>query len=119
MIREFDLNIERVLENWTVAHALREVIANALDEQAHDDEVDRAQPGKLVPLHRQRRGLRQQFLQLGRGQEAGQPRVGRVGAGPHPQVGVAARVAGARAGHPAQRRAHHRAASGPGRDRHP
>lgn len=34
MKREFDLNIERVLENWTVAHALREVIANALDEQA-------------------------------------------------------------------------------------
>ena len=24
-MREFDLNIERVLENWTVAHALREV----------------------------------------------------------------------------------------------
>src|SRR5690348_2136819 len=34
MTREFDLNIERVLENWTVAHALREVIANALVEQA-------------------------------------------------------------------------------------
>lgn len=33
-MREFDLNIERVLENWTVVHALREVIANALDEQA-------------------------------------------------------------------------------------
>jgi hypothetical protein len=33
-MREFDLNIERVLENWTVAHALREVIANAPDEQA-------------------------------------------------------------------------------------
>jgi len=33
-VREFDLNIERVLEHWTVAHALREVIANALDEQA-------------------------------------------------------------------------------------
>jgi hypothetical protein len=33
-MREFDLNIERVLENWTVAHALREIIANALDEQA-------------------------------------------------------------------------------------
>lgn len=29
----FDLNIERVLEHWTVAHAVREVIANALDEQ--------------------------------------------------------------------------------------
>jgi len=32
--RRFDLNIERVLEHWTVAHALREIIANALDEQA-------------------------------------------------------------------------------------
>ena len=31
--REFDLNIEKVLENWTVAHAIREIIANALDEQ--------------------------------------------------------------------------------------
>ncbi len=33
-VRQFDLNIERVLEHWTVAHALREIIANALDEQA-------------------------------------------------------------------------------------
>lgn len=32
-MREFDLNIEKVLENWTVAHAVREIIANALDEQ--------------------------------------------------------------------------------------
>ena len=32
--REFDLNVERVLENWTVAHAIRELIANALDEAA-------------------------------------------------------------------------------------
>ncbi len=32
--RKFDLNIKRVLEHWTVAHALREVIANALDEAA-------------------------------------------------------------------------------------
>jgi hypothetical protein len=32
--REFDLNIERVLESWTLAHAIREVIANALDEAA-------------------------------------------------------------------------------------
>jgi hypothetical protein len=31
--RLFDLNIEKVLENWEVYHALREVIANALDEQ--------------------------------------------------------------------------------------
>ena len=31
--RVFDLNIEEVLENWEVEHAIREVIANALDEQ--------------------------------------------------------------------------------------
>src|SRR5207245_621454 len=32
-VKQFDLNIEKVLEDWGVAHALREVIANALDEQ--------------------------------------------------------------------------------------
>jgi hypothetical protein len=30
----FDLNIDKVLEHWTVPFALRELIANALDEQA-------------------------------------------------------------------------------------
>ncbi|NRD81037.1 ATP-binding protein [Bacillus sp. BRMEA1] len=31
-MKKFDLNIEKVLEHWTVPHAVREVIANALDE---------------------------------------------------------------------------------------
>lgn len=31
-MKRFDLNIEKVLEHWTVPHALREIIANALDE---------------------------------------------------------------------------------------
>jgi len=48
--REFDLNIERVLENWTVAHAIREVIANALDEAAltgtKDPEIARDADGR-------------------------------------------------------------------------
>ncbi len=39
-VRRFDLNIERVLEHWTVAHALREIIANALDEQALTDTAE-------------------------------------------------------------------------------
>ena len=30
--REFDLNIERALENWTLANAIRELFANDLDE---------------------------------------------------------------------------------------
>jgi hypothetical protein len=31
--KPFDLNIEEILEDWEVYHALREVIANAIDEQ--------------------------------------------------------------------------------------
>ncbi len=33
-MKKFDLNIEKVLEDWEIHHAIREVIANALDEQA-------------------------------------------------------------------------------------
>jgi len=32
--RNFDLNIEKILEGWEICHAIRELIANALDEQA-------------------------------------------------------------------------------------
>jgi hypothetical protein len=32
-MKKFDLNIEKVLENWEVSDALREIIANAIDEQ--------------------------------------------------------------------------------------
>lgn len=38
--RAFDLNIEEVLENWEVEHALREIIANALDEQVISKTVE-------------------------------------------------------------------------------
>ena len=31
--KTFDLNIEKILENWESRHAIREIIANALDEQ--------------------------------------------------------------------------------------
>lgn len=34
MTRHFDLNIEKILEGWEVRHAVREFIANALDEEA-------------------------------------------------------------------------------------
>lgn len=32
MTGKFDLNIENVLGNWMINHAVREIIANALDE---------------------------------------------------------------------------------------
>jgi len=31
--KKFDLNIEKVLEHWEIHHAIREIIANAIDEQ--------------------------------------------------------------------------------------
>ena len=31
--KKFDLNIEKILENWDIYHAIREIIANAIDEQ--------------------------------------------------------------------------------------
>jgi hypothetical protein len=39
-VRKFDLNIEKILEGWEVRHAIREVISNALDEQALTDTRD-------------------------------------------------------------------------------
>src|SRR6185436_19415717 len=39
-IRIFDLNVEEVLENWEIEHAVREVIANALDEQVLSNTAD-------------------------------------------------------------------------------
>ena len=32
-MKKFDLNIEKILENWEIKHAVREIISNALDEQ--------------------------------------------------------------------------------------
>lgn len=32
-MKKFDLNIEKILENWDVKHGVREIIANALDEK--------------------------------------------------------------------------------------
>lgn len=38
--RFFDLNVEKVLEHWSPAEGLREVIANALDEAALTETAD-------------------------------------------------------------------------------
>ncbi len=64
-VREFDLNIERVLENWTTAHALREVLANALDEAALTDtaepEISKDAGGRWI-IRDWGRGLRYEHL---------------------------------------------------------
>ena len=47
--RLFDLNIERILEAWDSAHAIRELIANALDEQILSDTRE-------IDIHKESRG---------------------------------------------------------------
>jgi hypothetical protein len=64
-VREFDLNIERVLESWSVAHAIREVVANALDEAAltgsAEPAISKAVDGRWHIVHFGR-GLRYEHL---------------------------------------------------------
>ncbi|MDE1838138.1 MAG: ATP-binding protein [Euryarchaeota archaeon] len=61
----FDLNIEEILENWEVHHALREIIANALDEQllskTEEVQVRNLAPGRWV-IRDFGRGLRYEHL---------------------------------------------------------
>ena len=49
-IKKFDLNIEKILEDWDTYHAIREVIANAIDEgiitQTRDMEILKDDGGK-------------------------------------------------------------------------
>lgn len=63
--RKFDLNMEEVLEAWGVADATREVIANALDEQALTDtgevEIYKDDEGKWH-IRDYGRGLRHEHL---------------------------------------------------------
>jgi len=56
--RNFDLNIEKILEGWEVKHALRELIANALDEQVLSET-------KRIEIARQ--GRRWHIRDFGRG----------------------------------------------------
>jgi hypothetical protein len=61
----FDLNIERVLEHWPVAYAVREFIANALDEHQLTDtatpEITRVGP-RAWAIQDFGRGIRYQHL---------------------------------------------------------
>lgn len=61
----FDLNVERVLEHWTPAHAVREIIANALDEAALSQtaapEISKS-GDKVWHVHDFGRGLRYEHL---------------------------------------------------------
>lgn len=64
-MKTFDLNIEQVLEDWEVHHALRELIANAIDEQVlsatADIQITHDEAGRWV-IRDFGRGLRYEHL---------------------------------------------------------
>ena len=87
MVQAFDLNVEKVLEHWSPAHALREVIANALDEHALLGRTDRPEIVKddtgVWHVRDHGRGLRYQHLTLNESAEkrASDVVVGQFGVG--------------------------------------
>ena len=70
--RLFDLNIEQILENWEVCHAIRELIANAIDEQviSKSKPIEISKDGdNLWHIRDYGRGLRIEHLTLNECQE--------------------------------------------------
>lgn len=71
-MKKFDLNIDRMLENWDAFHAVREIIANALDEQAltGTQEIYIARDGEgLWRIRDFGRGLRHEHFTMNENQE--------------------------------------------------
>jgi len=63
--KKFDLNIEKILEDWEVYHAIREVIANAIDEETltgTKSTAIRREKAKLWHIRDFGRGLRYEHL---------------------------------------------------------
>ncbi|MFN8395913.1 MAG: ATP-binding protein [Bacteroidia bacterium] len=70
-MKKFDLNIEKILENWETYHAIREIIANALDEQllTKSGEVEIRKQGATWVIRDFGRGLRYTHLTQNENQE--------------------------------------------------
>lgn len=67
----FDLNIEDVLEHWEVEHAIREIIANALDEQllSSSADVEMVEEGDSCRIRDFGRGLAIEHFTLSESEE--------------------------------------------------
>ncbi|WP_208624178.1 ATP-binding protein [Proteus genomosp. 4] len=83
--KAFDLNIEKILENWKVRHAVREIIANALDEQilTNTDQVQISNNGNNWIIRDFGRGITYTHLTQNENQEKLNARnvIGRFGIG--------------------------------------
>lgn len=70
-MEKFDLNIEKILENWDIHDAIREVIANALDEQllTNSKEVEIIKKDNVWYIKDFGRGLKHTYLTQNENQE--------------------------------------------------
>lgn len=70
-MKQFDLNIEKILENWETFHAIREIIANALDEQllTNTKEVEILKKNSFWVIRDYGRGLKYTNLTQNENQE--------------------------------------------------
>jgi len=70
-MKKFDLNIEEVLEDWEVYHALREIISNALDEQilSKTKDMEITKDGDRIKIRDFGRGLKYEHLTQKENQE--------------------------------------------------
>ncbi|MEA1995745.1 MAG: ATP-binding protein [Campylobacterota bacterium] len=70
-MKKFDLNIEKILENWDTYHAIRELISNALDEQllTKTSEVEIMKNGNSWIIRDFGRGLKYTHLTQNENQE--------------------------------------------------
>ncbi|EIC31340.1 MULTISPECIES: ATP-binding protein [Methylomicrobium] len=70
-MKKFDLNIEKILEDWEMHHAIREIIANALDEQllTKTDDIVIAKNGNSWIIRDFGRGLKYSHLTQKENQE--------------------------------------------------
>tara|TARA_B110000908_G_C10073504_1_gene366202 strand:- start:112 stop:693 length:582 start_codon:yes stop_codon:yes gene_type:complete len=71
-MKKFDLNIDQMLENWDACHAIREIIANALDERvltgSQDISILRDSQGQWS-IRDFGRGLRHEHFTMNENQE--------------------------------------------------
>ena len=70
-MKKFDLNIEKILENWETYHAIREIIANALDEQflTQTNQIEIFQNGNNWHIRDYGRGINYKNLTQNENQE--------------------------------------------------
>ncbi len=63
-MKDFDLNIGKILEDWEIYHAIREIIANALDEQllTNTAEIEIVKTGNVWCIRDFGRGLNYHHL---------------------------------------------------------